>query len=456
MTAPAWVARVRRVPRGHVVVLLAVELYLTATLVGYFWGPLRLEDGRPVELAALVLAYQAALAVGFLASRVPRDRLPVPLGRRPLRRLSLAVGVGAGLSIAFSWWSIGVSAQGWAPWTVARALAAAAVDPGAAYLANYRSSGTSASVVSELMSLCAPMTFAAAVVGLALWRRHPRTVQALVVVDLLLQVVTGVVRGQNLAVFEVAVVLSALLLVRGLRDEPQADQGHRRRVLVGQLGALGAVAVIFFASNTGSRISTGRPEQIVGIPIDYGAPVMHLLPEAVHLPAALLFAYLCQGYQGLSLALGMDLRSTWGLGSSVTLMDNVGAVTGQDLRGRTYVERMDPVWEQSTNWHTAYTWFAHDVGPYGVVVVMLLLGWFAGRVTFGALRGDLVATVLFPLVLLQLLFLPANALVLSNPLLLTPLALWGAVFMLSQLTDRWSWLSRRAPASDRSESVPAP
>jgi hypothetical protein len=196
--------------------------------------------------------------------------------------------------------------------------------------------------------------------------------------------------------------------------------------------------------NTSDRLSTALPLTIAGVPMNYDNVLVSSLPDTWKVGAVLVFLYLCQGYYGFSYTFDYPFESTYGFGSGRFVSDNVGSMLGTDIYSRTYVHRMSGIWDERQNWHTAYTWFANDVSPVGVVLVMLFVGLMFGMVLRGALRGEVLAIALLPLYCLMVVFIPANNVVISNPLTCMPFVILSAVFFAkSRATKRcWVWLSR--------------
>jgi len=258
----------------------------------------------------------------------------------------------------------------------------------------------------------------------------------------------------NFGVFKVTAVVLTVVILSLLNRIPR-----RRRpsgtTLYARVGALAVALVgflVYFSVTTGDRISTIKPSAIAGVPIDYNSPLISHLPESLQMHAVLLSLYLGQGYHGLSLTLNYPFSSTYGLGNSMFVMDNVKRLFGWDLFPRTYIHKMGPVWSKSQNWHTAYTWFANDVSPWGVVVVMFAVGGLFSIVLRGAMREDALAISLLPLFMMMMIFLPANNVVISNPLTCMPFAILGATYVLLLAHHRF-W-ERHFPLSWKRTQLP--
>ena len=83
--------------------------------------------------------------------------------------------------------------------------------------------------------------------------------------------------------------------------------------------------------------------------------------------------YLTQGYYGMSLCLREEWLPTLGVGNSKGLMDLVEAF--KDTYKRTFQWRITKYgWDDNVQWHSMYSWFANDLGFWGTISVMFILG----------------------------------------------------------------------------------
>jgi len=122
-----------------------------------------------------------------------------------------------------------------------------------------------------------------------------------------------------------------------------------------------------------------------------------------------LSVYLDQGYLGYSIALGEKFDSTYGVGHSVFLQRVFDKHFGFNFRSKTYQHKISNRWDEYVQWHSAYSYFANDVGFAGVFIVMFALGFFYAQVfTFAIVYQNIFAKLLLPLLGILFLYLPAN------------------------------------------------
>lgn len=119
--------------------------------------------------------------------------------------------------------------------------------------------------------------------------------------------------------------------------------------------------------------------------------------------------YLVQGYYGFSLILDMDHNWTFGFGNSAFLQRQLLVLTGVDVIPLTFQNRISPLWDESVQWHSFYGQFANDFGLVGLVVFMFVLGFFLAKTWASIIyNGSLYGLALMPIYIIMFVFVPAN------------------------------------------------
>lgn len=122
-----------------------------------------------------------------------------------------------------------------------------------------------------------------------------------------------------------------------------------------------------------------------------------------------LTSYMVQGYNGMSLALGEDFESSFGIGHSVFLQKIFAEHFALDIRNRTYQHKITEQWDEFAYWHSFYSYIANDVSFWGVGIVMLVLGAYFSKTYLSAIIDDnFYAKMLLPLLGILFLYIPAN------------------------------------------------
>lgn len=119
-------------------------------------------------------------------------------------------------------------------------------------------------------------------------------------------------------------------------------------------------------------------------------------------------AYVVQGYVGMSIALGENFESSYGVGHSVFLQRVFEEHLGIPVIKRSFQHKITNRWDENVFWHSAYSHFANDVGFYGVCLIMLILGGYFSFICIEALSGNFAALLLLPLFGVMFLYIPAN------------------------------------------------
>jgi len=120
-------------------------------------------------------------------------------------------------------------------------------------------------------------------------------------------------------------------------------------------------------------------------------------------------AYMVQGYYGMSIAIGEEFDTSFGIGHSVFLQRTFADYLGLDVRDRTFQYKINDRWDQFVYWHSFYSYIANDVSFLGVSIVMLILGAYFSKIYLSAITDDdLYARMLLPLFGILFFYIPAN------------------------------------------------
>lgn len=144
---------------------------------------------------------------------------------------------------------------------------------------------------------------------------------------------------------------------------------------------------------------------------DYSGSVISLLPDFMAFGSAMISAYLTNGYYGLSLALELPFESAYGLGHSSALLSLYERISGSTaLFDITYIARLsESGWNHKNYWASLYTWLANDVHFVGALIVVAFLArWFRQAWLDAVYAGNDLAAVVFVLICIVFLYLPAN------------------------------------------------
>ncbi|MUK49010.1 O-antigen polymerase [Aliivibrio fischeri] len=119
--------------------------------------------------------------------------------------------------------------------------------------------------------------------------------------------------------------------------------------------------------------------------------------------------YLVQGYKGMSISLDYPFDSTYGVGHSIFLQRVFEDYLGFNIREHTFQRKINNLWDENVYWHSAYSYFANDVGFFGVILIMFFLGYCFSFVIYRIVQyNEITSKLLLPLFAIMFLYLPAN------------------------------------------------
>ena len=133
--------------------------------------------------------------------------------------------------------------------------------------------------------------------------------------------------------------------------------------------------------------------------------------DIVNFGLAMFSSYLVQGYYGLSLALPLDFEWTFGVGHSTPLQTIFGLfVDTKAIYEHGLMAQLRTVgWDDRFVWSSIFPVLASDVGFLGVPLLFLAIGSLYGRSwRIAVLQGHPAALMLFSLLTILVLYIPAN------------------------------------------------
>lgn len=413
------------------VILCLIEAYQLGTLFLYLISPIQYRSEHNATMAIFVVLYQLMFVGGYLfADRYlivsHRDHMYLPKFMRPIQDLLHKVHVRFNqvhlndymwvlciLSFMFSYNSLVRFSISVNPIDIFQDLMAAIKNPDAAYYTNVQISemGLGGDAVTMLSTLLAPFYYMIAPLGIYKFKQLTIFNKILLFLVLLMEASTFIIRGQNIGIFRIVLILATIVLLK--LGNKKSTQKSRRRVLL-FAGVLFVGFVFYFVNGTTARVDN-LPTYIGLRRVDYDAWILQILPKSLWMPFLMISTYLIQGYYGLATSFRYPFTSTFGIGSGYFLIENIKRFVNIDVFPLTYQAKMTYLWPARSTWHTAYTWFANDVSHLGVLLVLFVIGVMTYIILNESLKGKLIAILLLPLITLMIFFLPANNVVLSTP-----------------------------------------
>lgn len=231
------------------------------------------------------------------------------------------------------------------------------------------------------------------------------------VLIILIPILSGITIGTNRSVFEPALLLLFtsihMLLISRCSNNYILYNWSARVIKIGIAALL--LAVVFFGASMSGRgadalyiESTSKVGDIAVNKVNDGF-------EGIETTGYMLLHYIVQGYYGFSLSLNEEFDSTYGFGHSPFLLRQAERVLGNDFSERTYQAKIDHIWSETRQWHSAFSQFANDVHFIGVGVVLFFISMIYSAAYMLAMKYRFrEAVYLLPLISMFYLFLPAN------------------------------------------------
>lgn len=234
------------------------------------------------------------------------------------------------------------------------------------------------------------------------------------VIGVLFRILSNISKGSNYSIFSVIIPIFVARLVISKRKSDRKRKRSKKSVF--WIVLCGVIVVYLFYVVMDNRMS-GKLNfiQIGENKVDYNHPLLNILPNGLKKTLIWLEFYLCQGYYGFSLATDVPWWPMFGAGFSRWLCLELNSFI--PIYQNTYVYRIGETfyWDASANWHTAYTWFANDVGLLGVIVVMFIIGYILQRSCNASVDTlNPFSMGLLCLTIQMVIFLPCNNLIFSD------------------------------------------
>lgn len=396
--------------------------YVVATFILFLVWPITWPIYYASDWARLigyVLLCFAALGIATLVGSSGPTRVTAPLPVLPAL-LALGATISALLLIPSSF-----AYTGRPPWEVVDALG----DQGAAYRrlqAQLLATTGQRNFIAAIRAVAAPLTFAVVPLGILHWRSIGLVGRAAVLVAVASSVTFSIMRGTDKEIADLFVVGVAAAFVSYGRSRALGERGF---ALVRRYwkAALVALLFVYFAQGLFTDRKEGRLGGIVSrtaicannsrICADLSNPWISWLPQRQRFGLTFFILSTCSGYYGLELALEKPFETAYGVGHSPAAMNVYEQLTDDTtLHTRTFTYRNGgDLWSEKYYWSTLMTWIANDVGFFGTVPILALIGYFWGRWWREAAAGmSDPAAVLFVLTTMIIFYLPANNQVLAN------------------------------------------
>lgn len=405
--------------------LLLSEIYLFSTLGLLFFGPLIWPISNSLKFTLFVLFYQIAFALGYIAFvKIFSCQLKRPensfCAEKFFTQRFWVVASGAFVATLISHRNL-VHSDSYIPWTFFSDLQKGLEDPAGVrnfyasdeFTAKFRGN----TPVSALLVLVGVFKYSLLPGLVFLWNKLSVIKKTIGMIVALLPVASGICISLSATSFVFVFVVAISFGVLILREKKMSVLRNRLSILAILFGLSVFSVLNFYQIKTGTSFMSVATGKAVPHRFDYlrdkGVIFKSDSSRGTVTATTDLYekitVYLVNGYFGMSLALEEEFDSTFGLGHSLFLQRIFDTHLGSNLSIRTFQHKISHKWDKNILWHSAYSYFANDVGFFGVALVMFILGFFLSMCVWASVMdGNLIASSLIPLFGIMVLYLPAN------------------------------------------------
>ncbi len=440
--------------------LILIELYLIFSLFVFQFGPVNWMTENVGYFWFLIAIYHLSFILGYVLfvrkikvspKKIERSNL---IGSFIVKYMWIFLFACTVLSLIKA---MGLrSSYELIPWSLPSEFIKGLVNPGeqyyaklvAAQLNNY----TGSKITSGLVALFSFVVSSMIPVCVLLWNRINLPQKIVFFTIVFFEFATFVAVGTNKGVFDLLFIFTASITIDFLANY----EGRKiksllkdKKILIGVVVFLLFFSLIFFAWTMKSRVGssadyTASLVYTASMTEDATVPEVTTVPEATTVPEVTtepevttvssdensdkqedaveskteslfsnfvygMSSYIGQGYYGMSLALGKDFTSTYGVGNSRFLSTNFKYFFGIDVEPYTFQAKISNRWDHYANWHSFYCYIANDVSFPGVAIIMFLLGASLSAIFKDAIYGNnIFAQSLLPMYAIMFLYMPAN------------------------------------------------
>lgn len=394
---------------------------------------------------ARLIAY-VAVCFGALTFGCRRGSAPDKSKRElvPFAATNTTILFGATSAIALLFPASYIYTGRW-PWQVLSALE----DQGEAYRALYdqlmETTGQRAPIAIA-RAMAAPLTFAVLPLGILNWKKLSAFLRILVVATGFCSVIFSTLRGTDREFADLFIVSGAVFLVtigrQGVASGQVLALVKKYWAPTVLLGLFIWIAAGMYTDRKTARLGgyDNRLEVCANdsqICANMDAPAIAWMPIEQRFGTSIFVLSASSGFYGLALGLEKEFEPSWGVGHSPAALSIYELVTGdQSLHFRTYTYRNGyDSWSDENYWSTLILWIANDTGFAGAVVALVFIGFLWGRVWRDATqRLSDPAAVLFSMMMITMVYLPANNQVFASYDGYTVFSVWLLIWLRQRRT----------------------
>lgn len=392
--------------------LIAVELYLIITFLLFWLGPIKYRVSNVLYFILLFFLYHIFFIAGYFINTITFKKKPLVDNKFSKKTFYI-------LCIFAFWGSMityktATNGNSIIPYTILQDLINGIQNPAKVYIESkldydYSSAGDSR-LINILFIFFAFTRFYFIFYVVWFWKHLKIPLKLISFLYFIFYISPSISSGVNSLTFWFSLFLFSTLLVYYYINNPK----KLRSILI-ILSILIIIPILSFGyimSERGGGFSYFEQSSPRGD--------IHIIAKEIDLENSNIFSflqysitwldyYITQGYYGFSLILEQDFKWTYGFGNSAFLQRQFNLITGIDVGELSYQRRYDNVWGEFAQWHSFYGQFANDFGPWGLTILMFLLGFLFSRVWLSILlQNSFFGAALMPIYIIMFIFFPAN------------------------------------------------
>lgn len=398
--------------------IVLIELYLLVTFLLCLYGPWDFKLHNVYYTTLLVLLYQVALFLGYnhsLKNYKPK-MINVCLNYNPMKLLIVFSSINLILLIMNMFRNLNisdVSVEG-----LITRIIFGILQPGLAYNSKFDSNisgsfGGDALTYANVMF--EPISYVIIPLNMIFFEKMKYFGKIIAIFNISFSVLGYIASGTNKGVFDViifAMVIYSLKKLKKMNEYSKQVKIKKIIIIMMSLVCVGMVLFNYALSDRGTGSSWNNSSYTIGgqVYLDSHSFWVENLPEGLARFIAMLTMYTSQGYYGFSLTTDLDWIPMYGLGSNKFVLDKLYK-NDIDLIKDTYQYRIEKEygWDRDVQWPTLYTYLASDLGHYGIILFMFIIGYlFAALYMECILLDNNISKLIFSLLSILLVFLPAN------------------------------------------------
>lgn len=393
-----------------------INAYLLFTVLFYFIGPIRWRSNNNLELVLYLLAISLSLYLGFSLyfHKHKNEKINTsPYEQKDdliINHLKYMLVLNL---IVFSMYLIRNLGGANISWSN---IILWLTNPSTQYMEKFNNQiGTFGRIAAALATFSSFFLWATIPLGIFYFRKLSVIWKAFVIMNIIIEALRWLAMGTNKGIIDLIIIFICLLYVKMLYKDFRLS---RRAIYLIVAGALLVLGLSYFATNISGRTANYVyfMNNLGGNTLDLDNWMIKLFPV---LEGVIIYAdsYLTQGYYGLSLCMKQNFTPMFGIGNSVFLRENIEEIFNTDLFQYTYMHKANSLgWSEKSNWHTAYAWFANDLGFIGTLVVIFIFGYYFAFICKHLFEDrEAIFLPLFCLMIQMFFYFPMNNQIFNMP-----------------------------------------